>query len=220
VVPAQLAVPSLAAPLLPALRELWPEMLGYFMSFAFRGGIWISHSRLTRPMIRGDSVAYGLNLLMLLFVCLLPFTTRVMVTHVYGPDISSAVIIYGLNVLCASFALNLLMFYVARQRHLVVDDVSDEVVKGMYRRRWSVLGLCTFGVIVAFVAPLAGVILYLVTAVVFLLLPLIGSPGARPRATAVSAPGKPPNNRSLCAGTRSERKPAAETCCFSTLNYN
>jgi hypothetical protein len=56
------------------------------------------------------AIAYGLNLLMLLFVALLPFMTRLMVTRISAPDVSIAAFIYGLNFLVASLALSLLMF--------------------------------------------------------------------------------------------------------------
>jgi len=72
----ELTVPPLSVPLPEALQELWPDFLGYFISFFYIGGIWISHSRLTCLMKKGDSISYGLNLLLLLFVALLPFMTR------------------------------------------------------------------------------------------------------------------------------------------------
>ena len=59
--------------MIPALLEAWPDFLGYIMSFAFIGGIWMTHSGLTRLMKRGDTVANGVNLLLLLLVALLPF---------------------------------------------------------------------------------------------------------------------------------------------------
>ncbi len=76
-------------------------------------------------MKQGDTIAYGLNLLMLLFVALLPFMTRLMVAHMSGPDVSLATSIYGLNVLFASLTLSFLMFYVARQPQLVVDGLAE-----------------------------------------------------------------------------------------------
>ena len=81
-----IGVPSPSAPLGPALRKLSPDFLGYLISFAYVGGIWIAHTGFHRLMMRGDSTAYGLNLLMLLFVGLLPFTTKSMVTHLSGQE--------------------------------------------------------------------------------------------------------------------------------------
>jgi uncharacterized membrane protein len=175
----ELAVPSLAIPLTEALREQWPDFLGYFISFIYIGGIWISHASLTQLMKRGDSVAYGLNLLMLLFVALLPFMTSLMVTRISTPDISIAAFIYGLNVLFASLMLSLLMFYIARQPQLVVDEIADETLKRIYRQRWIAIGVSAFAVVLALVAPFAAVTLYLVAAVILLVLPLLGAHRAR-----------------------------------------
>ncbi|MCL4792126.1 MAG: DUF1211 domain-containing protein, partial [Gammaproteobacteria bacterium] len=81
----ELPVPSTSAPVVPALLKLWPNFLGCFISFAFIGGIWLVHSSLTRLMKRGDFVAYGANLLLLILVAILPYATSLMVTHLSGP---------------------------------------------------------------------------------------------------------------------------------------
>jgi uncharacterized membrane protein len=175
----ELAVPSVSAGILASLRELWPDLLGYFMSFFYIGGVWISHARLTGLMKQGDATAYGLNLVMLLFVALLPFTTGLLVTHLDGPEVTIAAVIYGLNVLVATFAMSLLMFHVARQPLLLADDLADDSLKRMYRQRWIVIGVGTFAVVLAFVAPLVAVALYLVVALLFLVLPLLGMHRAR-----------------------------------------
>ena len=49
---------------------------GYYISFAFIGGIWIAHSGVTKFMKSGDPASFSLNLLLLLFVGLLPFARR------------------------------------------------------------------------------------------------------------------------------------------------
>ena len=73
----ELPKPPETVPLVPALLEAWPDFLGYIMSFAFIGGIWLTHSGLTRFMKSGGALANAANLLLLLFVALLPFTTSV-----------------------------------------------------------------------------------------------------------------------------------------------
>ena len=103
----ELPVPPEDLPLVPALLEAWPDFLGYIMSFAFIGGIWLTHSGLTRLREeRGDTVASGMNLLLLLLVALLPFTTSVLVTHLSTADVSVSVFLYGINVLLASLTLS------------------------------------------------------------------------------------------------------------------
>ncbi len=170
----ELPVPPVDAPILKTLAEDWPDFLGYFISFAFIGGVWIAHSRLTRVMKTADTAAYGTNLLMLLFVGMLPFATNVMVTHLSQPDVKAAVVIYGLNVLLASVTLSLLMIYVAGEPRLLVDDVADDLLRVITRQRWVSIGVNFIALFVAIVAPMVAVGLYLIQTLLLLLGPLFG----------------------------------------------
>ncbi len=137
----ELPVPPANVPLVPALLEAWPDFLGYIMSFAFIGGIWLTHAGLTRLMKRGDTVANAANLLLLLFVALLPFATRLMVTHLSTPEVRAAVFFYGVDFLLASLTLTLLIRYIAREPSLVADDIADETLRRITRQRWISIGV-------------------------------------------------------------------------------
>jgi Na+/proline symporter len=84
------------------------------------------------------------------------------------------VVFYGINVLLASLMLSLLLFYVAREPGLAVDGIADQRIKRMYVQRWMVIGVNLFALVMALVAPLIAVGLYLVTTVLFLAMPLLG----------------------------------------------
>jgi uncharacterized membrane protein len=169
----ELSVPALGSRLLPSLAGQWQEFLGYLISFVFIGGMWVSHAGMTKLMRHADSLAYGIDLLMLLFVGVLPFSTDLMVTHLSGPDVEAAVIIYGVNVLLASLCLSLLMFYIASERSLVIDGVADETLEAKVRQRWVVIALNVAAIALAVVSPVAAVGVYLVMTFVALALPLI-----------------------------------------------
>ena len=130
----ELTVP-LGPDLFERLVEEWPEFLGYLISFAFIGGSWMTHAHTTRLMKRGDTLAGGLNLVALLFIALLPFSTSLMVSNLPGPDAQLGVLIYGINVLVASVMLTLLMAYLVRERTLLIDEVADETLAPMTRQR-------------------------------------------------------------------------------------
>jgi len=170
----ELPVPPSTEPILPALAESWPDFLGYLISFAFIGGIWISHAGLTRYMRRGDVVSFRLNLVLLLFVSLLPFSTHLMVAHMHGADASVAVAVYGANLFLESALITALMHHAAHDRHLVVDAVDDARVSRAYRQRRAYLVATALAIIVAFIAPLVAVGIYVALAVAFLIQPLIG----------------------------------------------
>ena len=169
----ELTVPAANGRLLPALADQWHEFLGYLISFVFIGGMWVSHAGMTKLMRQADTLAYGIDLLMLLFVGVLPFSTNLLVTHLSGPDVEAAVVIYGVNVLLASLLLSLLMFYIASERSLVVDGVADETLDAKVRQRWIVIALNVGAIALAVFLPLAAVGLYLVMTFLALALPLI-----------------------------------------------
>ena len=170
----ELPVPPQGVPLLSALLEAWPDFLGYIMSFAFIGGIWLTHAGLTRLMKRGDTIANGVNLLLLLFVALLPFATRLMVTHLSTSDVGAAVFLYGVDLLLASLTLTLLIRYIASEPSLVADDIADDTLRRITRQRWLSIGVNAVAVAMALVMPFVAVGLYLIQTALLLFFPLIG----------------------------------------------
>lgn len=170
----ELSVPEGPASIFSALAEQWQEFLGYLISFGFIGGSWLTHARMTRLMKRADGTVGGLNLLVLLFVAILPFTTSLMVVNLSGEAVAGAVVVYGANVLVASLALSSLLLYIGRERWLLVDDLADDVLAAMVRARWIAIGVNVVALATAFVAPMVAVGLYLVVTLLVLLLPLVG----------------------------------------------
>lgn len=180
----ELPVPAMDVAIWPALQEASHDFLGYLISFAFIGGIWLTHAGLTKVMRRGDSISYGMNLLLLLFVGLLPFSTSLMVTHLDAADVGTGVLLYGINVLLASLTLSLLLVYIAREPGLAVDGIADEQLRRMYRQRWIVITMNVIAIIFAYFAPRVAVGLYLVMTGFLLALPLLGGLRRRRQRTA------------------------------------
>ena len=116
---------------------------------------------------------FGINLLVLLFIGVLPFTTSLMVRNLSGPDVEVAVLVYGINVLIASLLLSFLLVYIARDRRLVVDEVADDTLAAIARRRWAAIGVEVVAVLCALIVPLVAVSLYLLATVLLLIAPLV-----------------------------------------------
>ncbi len=184
----ELTVPVASGRLLSALVEQWPEFLGYFISFAFIGGMWLTHARMTRLMKQGDAAVFGINLLVLLFIGVLPFTTSLMVRNLSGPDVEVAVLIYGINVLIASLLLSFLLVYIARDRRLVEDEVADETLAAIARRRWAAIGIEVIAILCALIVPMVAVALYLAATLLLLIAPLIRLHRSRGRVSSPTAP--------------------------------
>jgi len=170
----ELPLPGASVTVWPALVGSWRDFLAYLISFAFIGGIWLSHTTLTKVMRRGDIATYSMNLILLLFVAILPFSTRLMATHLGTESIRIGVVIYGLNVLLASFVLSLIMLYVTRQPDLVTNEIADEQLRKIDQQRWIVTGVDVLALAVAFVAPKIAVGFYVIGTLLALVLPLFG----------------------------------------------
>jgi len=161
--PPDLAIPSDAA-LVPALLAMWPEFLVYWASFATIGIVWFNHYALFHNARRITYTALIANLLLLSFVCFVPFTTLLIAREGMIPV---ATAFYGLVLLALSACFNLL-FYV-----MMLAPGERASVIGFLRKRnaWNTLGPAVYaiGSFVAFASPLAGVLLFAGMAIFYLL---------------------------------------------------
>ncbi|MEX1333829.1 MAG: TMEM175 family protein [Candidatus Limnocylindrales bacterium] len=169
----ELTVPEGPERLLEALAEQWHEFLGYLISFAFIGGSWLTHARMSRLMKSADAVVAGINLVVLLLVAVLPFTTSLMAVNLWTPAMGAAVLVYGVNVLLSSVALSLMLVYLGRERSLLVDDVADDELALIVRARWIAIAANLVAISIAIVAPTLAVGLYVLVALTVFLAPLL-----------------------------------------------
>lgn len=165
-----LRVPESPEKLVSQLATDWPTFLGYLVSFAFIGGSWIVHTALTHMLRVTDGVVVGLNLLLLLFVSFLPFTTSLLTKHLTGPAEHVAVVIFGLNLTLGTLVSAVMVNYVARMDELK-SDVDPAKVAWLQRQRWTTLALFALSTALSALFPRVGVGFYLL-----LSLMLIGMP--------------------------------------------
>ena len=171
----ELKVPpvSESANLWHALGSEWRDYVGYLVSFAFVGGVWITHSNATSYLKRGDAVIFRLNLVVLFFVSLLPFLTAVMTTHLGEPGEHVAVALYGIDLFIASGLLSVFIGYASHHPTLAADDLADDSLRSIEHRRRSLIVVQGVAVFVALVWPNVAVAMYLLVSLTFLVLPLV-----------------------------------------------
>lgn len=171
----EIPVPEVETGLWSAIAEEWPSFLAYLVSFAFIGGIWMRHSGITKLTRNSDSTLFGLNLVLLFMVSLMPFTTKLMATHLSGESSRMAVVVYGINLLVATAVLSVIMWYTAKNPDLVVDDIADEELKATGRRLRLSLVAGALGVAIGLVIPLAAVAFYFLQTILIFVLPLVSA---------------------------------------------
>src|SRR5512142_2392782 len=91
------AGPEGAGPLIYQLYGKWPSFLAYLISFFMIGIIWVNHHVLVRQITKTDRTLLFLNLVLLLFVVLIPFTTATVADYFsrHDWDTRLAMMLYG-----------------------------------------------------------------------------------------------------------------------------
>lgn len=131
------------------LRGLWDiasKYLGYFLSFAVIGLVWMGHHRTYRYIGRYDSVLLLLNLLLLMVVAFIPFPTG-LIGDYYGNRV--ALVFYAGILTLTGLASTVLWWYVTRDGSLLKEGVDLEKAR---ERRWDFLVLPALFVLAAIVA--------------------------------------------------------------------
>lgn len=121
----QLAIP-LRSDLGAALVELVPDFFAFALSFAVIGSYWVSHHRLFAAVVRYDRRLVWLNLLMLFFIVLVPFTTSVVSEHGNEP---LGVLVYACSLIGAGLASAALTAYIFVGHRMCAASVTSRRVR-------------------------------------------------------------------------------------------
>jgi uncharacterized membrane protein len=150
-----IAVPSHAhGALADRLGEQWPSYAAYAVSFITIGIIWINHNAMLSRLAAVDHSVLVLNLLLLLSIGLLPWTTALIADYLReGGGQHLAAAIYAGSLLTMSIAFYAMQRHILRnRRHLLGGEPDDEELRAIDRR--NRFGLIPYAVAVA-LAPLS-----------------------------------------------------------------
>jgi uncharacterized membrane protein len=117
-----------------ALLEEWPSFASYVVSFAIIGIIWVNHHAVLDNLARVDRTLLFLNLMLLLWVALIPFPTSLLATYMRegGADERVAGVAYTATMALMGFSFGWLWRY-AVSRGLLADGLSDAEVRARTR---------------------------------------------------------------------------------------
>jgi uncharacterized membrane protein len=177
----ELHVPADPVALLHELGAEWASYLGYLISFAFIGGVWMAHSNLSRFIKASDAPLMGLNLLLLLFVSFLPFTTSLLANHLDDSAAHIAVIVFGINLTLASLMVNVMFGYAARTPGLAKDDAADDELRAFSRDRFVAVVIQAVATLFGLLLPVVAVVIYLVLSLLILIDPLVRAQRSKAR---------------------------------------
>jgi uncharacterized membrane protein len=138
------------------LKEEWPSFASFFVSFWVIGIIWVNHHGLLDHLKRADRGVLYLNLLVLMTVVFIPFSTDLFAVHLKsGADEKVAAIVYSSSFLAMGVSFGLLWTYVTSHREALGVSLTDEEVRST--RRSFLIGnpIYAFAFAMSFVSPAA-----------------------------------------------------------------
>jgi uncharacterized membrane protein len=131
--------------------QQWPSFTAFVVSFLVIGVIWVNHHALFDLIDRVDRVLLLENLVLLMFVTTLPFTTSTLADFLRGGGSNArwAVVLYGVSNIGMAFAFTAMLSRMVR-KSLLTSPVPLAIGRRAVRR----FGLGTMAYPVATVAGL------------------------------------------------------------------
>lgn len=117
------------------LREEWPSYAAYLVSFFFIGVIWVNHNALLALAARVDRALLFYNLLLLMWVTTIPFTTSSFAGFLRagGADARWAVLLYATSMEGMAISFTLILHRMIRHG-LLARPVGDAESRRALRR--------------------------------------------------------------------------------------
>ena len=176
----ELRVPAEATDLSGALLRLWPAYAAYLVSFLTIGIIWVNHHTLLEHCKRVDRRFLYLNLMLLVAVGIVPFPTALVGQYILlEHGATAALVVYGLGAVLIAMAFTGVFLYATHDQRLVGDTAVARRIRQEGRLFPIGLAAYTVGIALAFVAPVASLAVYGLTAL-FYALPLLPVPKRGP----------------------------------------
>ncbi len=144
--------PGRTADLAHALASQWPVYAAYITSFMTIGIIWINHHATIARLRQPDHMILTLNLLLLLWIGVLPFATDLMAQYLkqgHGDHLAAAVYAGSFLMMSITFAaLNRHLLFA--KAHLLIVQIPEERRRQIFAR--FITGLAPYAIATALAA--------------------------------------------------------------------
>ena len=129
------------------LLSLWPNYLGYVLSFVVISTFWIIHHSIFRTIRAYDRTLLYLNLLFLMFVAFVPFPTSLL--GEYG-DHQLPVAIYAATLAVGRLLLTAIHWYTARNARRLDESQAPTTVRFLLIRGLTIPAIFLLSIVISF----------------------------------------------------------------------
>lgn len=157
------------------LLAAWPTYLAYLAAFLTIGITWLNHSQQTARIRTANPVVQVLNLGVLLGASLVPWPTSLISRALENGDRASqigAIFVFALVSIVLSVPWLALDLYLARHPSLLRSPSDEKWMRDHARASVGTIIGAVVSIGLAFISPIASLVIYLLVAIVFIALRL------------------------------------------------
>ena len=148
--------------------ELIPSLIAFVFSFLNILVFWANHDAINKVIIRYDTKLTYLNIVFLLFISLIPFTTAFIGQN---PDSFLAIAAYGLVLMFASATAVWMYIHLAFRSDLLLPEVSERSKKRVYKQIVSSPFVYIIAIAAGLITTYIPIIIYIIMPVLFMFMP-------------------------------------------------
>ncbi|MBV9593808.1 MAG: DUF1211 domain-containing protein [Actinobacteria bacterium] len=143
------------------IADQWPKFIAYLVSFLVIGVIWVNHHRVFALAARIDPVTMFVNLILLMSVSTIPFTTSAIAEFLRsgGNDSRLAVLLYGASMEGMSLSFSAVFYRLCRQG-LLRRPVTRSQANRAILRFGAGNAIYPVGVLIGLLSPVAMLIIF------------------------------------------------------------
>ena len=146
-----------------ALLSLWPNYLGYFLSFVGISAFWLIHHSIFRSIRGYDRILLYLNFLFLMVVAFMPFPTSLL--GEYGNH-QLPVAIYAATLAVGRLLLTTIHWYSARNDRLLDEPQDSATVRYFLIRGLTIPAIFLLSIVISFFSVSVAIWMWFVMLVV------------------------------------------------------
>jgi len=137
--------------------HILPALATYILSYLVVGLYWVFHHRASQWFKSADTGMLWLNIVYLLFIGLVPFSTSLLSSFTFTPW---AILFYGLNLLAITLAGFAIVQYMYHHKHLLKGDFTRRIYVAQRYQYAKNAALYTIGIIFGFINPQISIYIY------------------------------------------------------------
>ncbi len=139
------------------ISNQWPAFLHFVESFVILAYFWVKHHQQFHFINKSDQRILWLNLLGLMFICMIPFSTTIMTD--YGNERIAALFFEG-NMLAVGLIYYIKWVYATNKRRLVDKELDKSIIEFYKKINMLVPIISVAAIIVSIFYPRIGTELY------------------------------------------------------------